>query len=344
MTKILVADDIAENRYLLTALLEASGFEVVPAADGVEALRLARSSPPDVIVTDIMMPAMDGFELCRQWKRDELLQRVPFVIYTATYTDPQDERLALSLGADRFLVKPQKPEALLEAVREVLEASDRDAGSVRRAARDDDVELLQQHNEALGRKLEKKTRDLGLEIVKCEAVEAALRDSERKFRLMAENALDVVWTMGFDGRFTYMSPSVEKLQGFTPAEALAMPLGELVGPQAYAVIEAELALARSELAAGRIGDALVERRRCWWASVHRATLNVQRYRISVATVRPVRSTGAVQREPMSVLRHAAPNPAADSVTMPRERASPVGEMRARITAMPDIPAARASGG
>ncbi|HEY6010006.1 MAG TPA: response regulator, partial [Nitrospirota bacterium] len=84
MIRILIADDIAENRYLLETLLKGNGYEVVTAENGAAALELARKSPPDLIVTDILMPVMDGFALCRQWKSDERLKQIPFVFYTAT--------------------------------------------------------------------------------------------------------------------------------------------------------------------------------------------------------------------------------------------------------------------
>ncbi|MBN1610631.1 MAG: response regulator [Polyangiaceae bacterium] len=260
MTTILVADDVSENRYLLVALLEGNGYAVVSAADGDEALRLARSSPPDLIVTDIMMPVMDGFELCRRWRQDERLKRIPFVVYTATYTDPKDERLALNLGADRFLIKPQKPETLMQVVREVLESAVSGRADAQHLAPAQNVALLLEHNDALRRKLEKKVRDLEAEVARRTAAEAELRESERKFRLLAENAMDVVWSMGFDGRVTYLSPAVEKLQGFTPAEALGLSLRELIGPEAQELVDRELARAHTDLAAGRMpsGSGLFE--------------------------------------------------------------------------------------
>lgn len=120
MTRILIADDIPANSYLLESILKGYGFEVIVTKNGAEALDAARSNPPDLIITDILMPVMDGFELCRRWKADDRLKSVPFIFYTATYTDQKDEQLAKSLGADRFIVKPQKPEDLVQAVREVL--------------------------------------------------------------------------------------------------------------------------------------------------------------------------------------------------------------------------------
>jgi PAS domain S-box-containing protein len=251
MKRILIADDIGQNRYMLTALLEGSGYEVVAATNGAEALSLAQGAPPDMVVSDLLMPVMDGFELCRRWKQDERLKRIPFVVFTATYTDPKDERLALSLGADRFLVKPLPVETLLQVVREVLEAGGRDPAAVRSGLTGEEVELLRAYNEALTRKLEKKVRDLESEIARRDAVEAALRESERRFRLLAENARDVVWSMGVDGRLTYVSPSVESLRGYTAEEVMNERVEDSVFPQGLALLQAELFPVLADLGAGR---------------------------------------------------------------------------------------------
>ncbi len=248
--KILVVDDVMANRYLLIALFRGHGFEVVEAENGVQALEQARRAPPDLVVTDLMMPEMDGFELCRQWKRDERLKSIPFVVYTATYTDPKDERLALGLGADRFLIKPQKPEDLVALARELLERVHDGSPSLSPSTHTDE-ELLRQHNEALTRKLQKKVRELEAEVRRCNEIEAALRDSERRFRLLAENALDVVWSMGFDGRFTYLSPSIEKLRGYTPEEAMNQSLEEILMPEGVRRFREEMAPVMADLAAGR---------------------------------------------------------------------------------------------
>lgn len=66
------------------------------------------------------MPVMDGFTLCRQWMADSQLKDIPFVFYTATYTDAKDEDFALSLGATRFIIKPMEPDLFIEVIRDVL--------------------------------------------------------------------------------------------------------------------------------------------------------------------------------------------------------------------------------
>ena len=93
MAQVLIVDDQEQNLYLLQVMLHARGYEVRSARNGIEALEIARREAPDLIITDILMPGMDGFSLCRAWMADEKLRGVPLVFYTATYTDTQDEAL-----------------------------------------------------------------------------------------------------------------------------------------------------------------------------------------------------------------------------------------------------------
>jgi len=104
--KILIVDDNEDARMVLRKNLESNGHAVEEAADGAAALRRAKASPPDMIIADILMPRMDGFQLCRAAKADDALKNLPFVFYTATYTTEKDKDFALSLGASRFILKP----------------------------------------------------------------------------------------------------------------------------------------------------------------------------------------------------------------------------------------------
>jgi signal transduction histidine kinase/CheY-like chemotaxis protein len=122
MNKILIVDDNAQNLYMLEILLKTNGFEVESASNGIEALELANKSLPEMVISDILMPGMDGFSLCRKWMVDERLKSIPFIFYTATYTDPKDEAFALGLGARRFLIKPIAPDDFLAAVQEVFQS------------------------------------------------------------------------------------------------------------------------------------------------------------------------------------------------------------------------------
>lgn len=184
MTRILIADDIAPNLYLLESILKGNGYEVTSVRNGAEALAAAKRDPPDLIITDILMPVMDGFELCRQLKANERLRTVPFIFYTATYTDPRDEQFALSLGAARFIVKPQKPEIFMQEVRKVLEESQLRGSAEPAQPPVNDRKILKEYNEVLFRKLEKKVMQLETEIAVRKAAEqqreAVIKELEQK--------------------------------------------------------------------------------------------------------------------------------------------------------------------
>src|ERR1700739_2097867 len=159
--KILSVDDKAENLYMLEALLRGHGHEVDSASNGLAALELARAHPYDLIISDILMPRMDGFQLCREMKKDERLKEIPFIFYTATYTDSRDAAFALSLGADRFLVKPVDPEFFLRELSAVAaQKQTRVSETAQVEAPEDEAIYLKEYNARLIAKLEKKMLDL----------------------------------------------------------------------------------------------------------------------------------------------------------------------------------------
>jgi len=187
MTRILIADDNPQNLYLLESILKGYRFDVVAAKDGAGALDAALRNPPDLVVADILMPVMDGFELCRRWKNDERLKHIPFMFYTATYTDPKDEAFAKSLGADRFVVKPQKPEVRGRIVGEVVrEFSTK--GPLVKCPTIDETESLRLHNEVLLRKLERRNRQLDCEVSGHRQAEEKSSLANAKLALMTDVA------------------------------------------------------------------------------------------------------------------------------------------------------------
>lgn len=157
MNRVLIVDDKANNRYLLRMLLQGHGFEVDAAQHGVEALAKAMDHQPDLVISDLLMPEMDGYSLLRRWRADERLRAIPFIVYTATYTEPKDEELALELGADAFIIKPTEPEPFMERVREVLE---RVRAQPAAAPGHADGATLKLYNEVLIGKLEHKCKQL----------------------------------------------------------------------------------------------------------------------------------------------------------------------------------------
>ena len=157
LSRILVVDDKEENLYLLRALLQGHGHQTTLARNGAEALARAGEEAPDLVISDILMPVMDGFSLCRRWKgTDSPLRDVPFVFYTATYTEPRDEELALSLGADRFIVKPAEPAQFLQMVTDILEEHGKGRFQLRDSCPEPEAQYLREYSEVLIHKLEDK--------------------------------------------------------------------------------------------------------------------------------------------------------------------------------------------
>ncbi|HEX2674719.1 MAG TPA: response regulator, partial [Polyangiaceae bacterium] len=188
MTRVLVVDDKEENVYYLRALLQAHGCDVISARHGAEALVLARQAPPDVVISDLLMPVMDGYTLLRHWKADPRLRTKPFIVYTATYTEPEDERLALNLGADAFILKPTEPDEFLARL-EAVRCATAVAQPVRAPSVGSQEQLLQNYSETLIRKLEEKSlqleesnRALQRDIAEREAVAERLRIMESQLR------------------------------------------------------------------------------------------------------------------------------------------------------------------
>jgi CheY-like chemotaxis protein len=154
--KLLIVDDIDANRRVLRAILEAEGHATLEAADGVEALQILDRETVDVVLSDILMPRMDGYRLCHEIRTNDRLRHLPFVIYTSTYTSPRDEKLAISIGADRYLKKPAPLRDILAALQEAIAAP--------RAALQpkalDEIETLKEYSDRLVTKLEKKIIEL----------------------------------------------------------------------------------------------------------------------------------------------------------------------------------------
>jgi len=186
--KILSVDDKVENLYLIEAMLKGAGYQVVSAHNGVEALEQLGHVKFDLIISDILMPQMDGFELCHRIKQSEALRHIPFIFYTATYTEKKDEELGLRLGAARFIIKPLEPEQFLAILRQVIQ--EYEAGHLVSAPpRGENEEvLLKAYNLRLVRKLDRKVQQLDLA---AQQLRAAMEEKEHELvaRRKAEEAL-----------------------------------------------------------------------------------------------------------------------------------------------------------
>lgn len=112
---VVLIEDNEQNRYLLTFLLEQSGYEVQSAADGARGIELARATTPSVILLDIQLPTMDGYAVARALRRHESLRSTPIIAVTS-YAMPGDREKALASGCTGYIEKPIDPETFVVEV------------------------------------------------------------------------------------------------------------------------------------------------------------------------------------------------------------------------------------
>ena len=241
MKHIIIADDRLENRYMLESLLKGVEYNITTAKNGLEALMLARKTPPDLIITDILMPVMDGFTLCKEWRKDETLQKIPFIFYTAAYTNPQDISYALRLGADKYLIKPQEPSEFLSIIKLVLYESEQGLIESKPAVDKNETENLKEYNAVLFRKLEDKLLQAEMSDRRLKQYAAELEQNIQKLKLSEENLrqthdyLDnlidyanapiIVWNPQF--KIIRFNQAFEHLTGYNVNEVLGQKLDML---------------------------------------------------------------------------------------------------------------------
>jgi signal transduction histidine kinase/response regulator of citrate/malate metabolism len=219
MKRILIVDDKEENIYYLQVLLTGHGFLVDAARHGAEALVRARQIRPDAVISDLLMPVMDGYTLLRHWKADTRLNQVPFIVYTATYTEPEDERLAFNLGADAFILKPMEPEDFLDRLRMVRLA----APAPPPAPGSSEKVVLEAYSRTLIRKLEEKSmqleeanRSLRLDIEERKRAEEELRWKTAFLEAQVDSALDGILVVDHQGQRILQNERMIKLWKFPP--------------------------------------------------------------------------------------------------------------------------------
>jgi CheY-like chemotaxis protein len=117
--KILIVDDDIDTLRLVGLMLQRQGYQIVAANHGSQALRMAKNEAPDLILLDIMMPEMDGYEVTRRLRKDTTTRDIPIILFTAK-SQPIDRATGLEAGADNYLIKPIQPDQLFTQVREIL--------------------------------------------------------------------------------------------------------------------------------------------------------------------------------------------------------------------------------
>jgi two-component system, cell cycle sensor histidine kinase and response regulator CckA len=242
--RVLVVDDNEINRKLLRLMLKGEGHEVAEAGDGVEALERLQPGGFDAVISDILMPRMDGYRFCLEARKTRELSDLPIIIYTSTYTSDSDEQLALSVGADRFLRKPASAEKIAEVLRDVVAARGKE---LRLAPTAVEIEVLKEYSEGLVRKLEERNLELEesqrqlartVEGLKTEVEERtragdALRKSEKRFRRLFESNTIGIAIADLSGQTLDANDAYLAMLGHTRDELLrgAIPWDKLTPPE-----------------------------------------------------------------------------------------------------------------
>jgi len=201
---ILIVDDQPINLKLLRAELEAEGHTVFEATNGQEGLALLDRQQIDVIISDILMPVMDGYRFCNEVRRSEQHHDIPFIVYTSTYLSPSDEKLSLDLGADRYLRKPASVEEITRTIAEVLAASRRQPTAVI-----DSTDVLKEYNAGLVTKLEKKNIELSSAMNLLSLQSTAL-----------ETTGDAILITDADGVILWINAAFTSATGYAPDEVI----------------------------------------------------------------------------------------------------------------------------
>ncbi len=228
--KVLLVDDNKESLYMLETYLKGSGYEVVSARNGIEALEKLKHNSIDTIISDILMPEMDGFQFCRECKKDENLSVIPFIFYSAIYTDEKDMEFALSLGAEKIVVKPTDPDKLTEILEAAVEEKKKWEYIGRKKAVKDEEVYLSEYNKRLVNKLEMKVKELEKEISERVGAEEALKQLLINTITSFASAIDAKseWTRGHSERVTNYAVAIGMKMGLDDETIETLRLGGLL--------------------------------------------------------------------------------------------------------------------
>ncbi|MBN1376586.1 MAG: PAS domain S-box protein, partial [Dehalococcoidia bacterium] len=222
--KILIVDDSHDNLSLFKVILERKGFNVETALNGEEALAVLNTTSIDLILSDILMPVMDGFRLLQECKSHSKLKKIPFVFITGAFLDKKDEELALKTGVKAFIRKPVESDKLISIVNDILTRSkaSRKAPKTRLARSEIDKEL----NISLVEKLQARMRDLEEEIADRQKAEGALKQAEAEFRLLFDSMAQGVTYQDNGGNIISANRAAEQILGLPHSQLIGMNLAD----------------------------------------------------------------------------------------------------------------------
>ena len=240
---------------MLRKLLEEEGYQVRVAPDGEKALEMIRTAKPSLIISDVTMPIMDGYEMCHEIKSNSELSAIPVILLT-DLSDPKDVIRGLNSKADNYVTKPWQDRLLLSKIKSLLERSQDFEDTSRR----EPVELNYGGKSYL--LTSGLTQTLNLLISTCEnaaeqrrelvdaqsnlvttndeldAKLSALRESEGRFELLVQIIPDIVYTIDTQGRFTFVNGAVS-LIGYKPEDLIGIHFGKIIPPEDFESVSSD---------------------------------------------------------------------------------------------------------
>jgi len=216
--KVLVVDDNRLDRMMLSKMLSSNNYVVVEAGNGVEALKLASLEKPDIVVSDVMMPEMDGFTLLREIRKSISSKELPFIFYSASYVTEKDRELAEALGVCRFIIKPVEPRELMKEIKQVLLDISSGKLKISQPTPIKEEEYLERYSRRIFNKLEEKVSQLEKEIEERKRIEEELRKSEAQFEATFEEAPIGMSRVDAQGRILETNHILQQMLGFMDEE------------------------------------------------------------------------------------------------------------------------------
>src|SRR5450759_1068886 len=213
---LLIVDDDPASLKLLRAQLEAEGHAVFEAHDGVDALALLERQRVDAVISDVLMPRMDGYRLCHEIRKHARLRDLPIILYTSSYTSPSDEKLAMDLGADKYLMKPASVETIIAALHEVIAKPH----AAPRPEALQEIEVLKEYSGRLVSTLVGKTTEL--------------MAAEGKFRALVEQSIVGIYIIQ-DDQFVYVNPRMVEIFGRSEEEMTSRMVSDFLVPEDQAL-------------------------------------------------------------------------------------------------------------
>lgn len=212
--KVLIVDDHSNDRALLRGVLVTAQHEVWEAGNGIEALSVLEHQRADIVISDILMPQMDGYALCRKIRGDDRLKDLPHLFYTGAYTSGEDEIRARAAGSDGFLIKPAPADVLLKMLQQLME--DRGPRPALIKEEPEAPGVMHAYNGTLVRLLGQKNAELIANMDRLARVEERLR---LKGAAIAHVA-DAVVVTDLRGTILWTNPAFSVMTGFAADEAV----------------------------------------------------------------------------------------------------------------------------